>query len=265
MVEYYPYFTPEFTHQLTRSQKVDTCITDKSQWTDVSFTTSLLKVNVFFSLILDVISPKDEMFSQSDTACMMSFHFGCFSSVFRFFGCDLQQQSTSSYCPSSFQWSTVTRWDVTFEQNQRSMQHINWKGIRDTSSRQTLILLFPSGNSSQLQLQCRGGEPNIREYIWVEMQENVTINRRKTIPGTLKGVWWEHAASRSASEHLILLYRWVSPQELSIYFLIFQIVWAFKESLLWTHRCSDSNTEVPPYLRLRKDTAVCVWRNNNAG
>lgn len=209
------------------------------------------------------------MFSQSDTALnMMSFHFGCFSSVFRFFGCDLQQQSTSSYCLSSFQWSTVTGWDVTFEQNQRSMQHINWKGIRDTFSRQTLILLFPSGNSSQLQLQCRGGEPNIREYIWVEMQENVPINKRKTIPGSLKGVWWEHAASRSASEHLILLYRWLSPQELSIYFLIFQIVWAFKES---RQRCEHTavviliqkSLHVSDWGRILQ--CVCVWRNNNAG
>lgn len=168
------------------------------------FTVSLLKVNVFFSLILDVISPKDETFvwkmkSQSNTEdekCHLILvvfleYLDCFGVIY------------SSSPPPQTAWahfSEALRHDETWGLNRT-------KGECNTSIEKAFVtrfqdrLLFYCFRAVTLpSCSCSvgGGEPNIQEYIWVEMQENITINKRKRIPGTLKGVWWEHAASRSA-------------------------------------------------------------------
>lgn len=144
---------------------------------------------------------------------------------------DLQQQSMSWYVWHeliSLEQCVTMRREVWVEPNKSETCPI--KGIPDAFSRERVILLFPSGNSSQL--QCRwwwteqsGINLDLHWGKYCSKQEKKSHQGMYGFPGNLKGIWysiWNLVLWVKTIENIMRLSR--LPLELSIYFLIFQIV-----------------------------------------
>lgn len=131
---------------------------------------------------------------------------------------------------SWFHWSNVSQWDVRFEWNQTSRRHIQLKAFLTHFQERGLFYCFRVVILHSCSVD--GGEPNSQEYIWVHIEENIAANREKKshqgmygFPGNLKGIWysiWNLVLWVKTIENIMCLSR--LPLELSIYFLIFQIV-----------------------------------------